>query len=241
MSHSNLSLSEYGLPRFAAPFLVHPHIPPLFLQSHGDNPMPTNPRAAGLFGCLAKKSPLTGYEHSAIVETSSTEVTPIHHASRRTSFCSAYNSGEDATPAPVFLKVDERQSIGRLASPLLIAEERSKCNFCVNLSLYMSKFHVTLITHSKHGETCCDTLTETEVEQGHKKRTGETTHKKEKQLTNERTRAEQQEVRDFQKFRAEEAVQGEHEALLRLSEAEFHSGVLLEEQRNQTLSEEKFR
>ena len=184
MSHSNLSLSEYDLPRYAAPFLVHPHIPPLLLQSHGDNPRPPNPRAAGLFGRLARKSPLKGYEHSAIVETSRTEVTPIHHASRRTCFCSGYYSGEDATPAPVFLKVDERQSIGRLASPLLIAEERSKCNFYVNLSLHMSKFHVTLITHSKHGETCCDTLTETEVEQGHKKRTGEnnpqkgeTTHK----------------------------------------------------------------
>ena len=34
---------------------------------------------------------------NAIVEISSTKVTPVHHASRRTSFCSACNSGEDAT------------------------------------------------------------------------------------------------------------------------------------------------
>ena len=34
------------------------------------------------------------------------------------------------------------------------------------------KFHVRLITYPKHGETCCDTLTQTEVEQRHKKHTG---------------------------------------------------------------------
>ena len=61
----------------------------------------------------------------------------------------------------------------------------------------------------------------------------------EKHFTNQRTRTEQQEVRDFSKFRAEEAVQGEHEALSRHSEAEFHTAVLLERQRNQILSEEK--
>ena len=42
---------------------------------------------------------------------------------------------------------------------------------------------------------------------------------------------------NFRHFRADEAVRGEHEALLRLSEAETHTGSLLEEQRNQILSE----
>ena len=59
-------------------------------------------------------------------------------------------------------------------------------------------------------------------------------------LTNERIRAEQEEGKDFLKFRAEEALQGEQEALSRLSEVEFQVGVLLEEQRNQILAEEGF-
>ena len=59
----------------------------------------------------------------------------------------------------------------------------------------------------------------------------------EKHLTSERIRSAQQEVRNFLKFRADEAVEGEQEALSRPSEAEFRTGFLLEEHRNQILSE----
>ena len=131
-------------------------------------------RAAGLFGRLAIQCRLTGYMPNAIVEIGSPEVTSIHRPSRRTSFCSVYNSGEDVTSARVSSEVDESQSIERLVPTAAHAEERSKCNPCENLSLCMRIFHVTLITHSKHGETCCNTLTQTEVEQRHEKRTGET-------------------------------------------------------------------
>ena len=62
---------------------------------------------------------------SAIVEISGAEGTPIHPPSRRTSFRSVYNSGEDATPAPVSSEVDERQRIGRLASPLLMQKREA--------------------------------------------------------------------------------------------------------------------
>ena len=52
----------------------------------------------------------------------------------------------------------------------------------------------------------------------------------EKHLSSERVRSEQ-EVRDFLKFRVDEAVEQEQETLSRLSEVEFHSGLLLEERR----------
>ena len=58
--------------------------------------------------------------------------------------------------------------------------------------------------------------------------------------TSERIRTEQQEIRDFPKqFRADEAIEGEQTALSRLSEAEFHTGLFLEEQRNHVFSEAK--
>ena len=54
----------------------------------------------------------------------------------------------------------------------------------------------------------------------------------EKHLTSERIGSEQQEVRDFMKFRADEAVEGKHEALSILSEAEFHTGLHSERSAN---------
>ena len=59
----------------------------------------------------------------------------------------------------------------------------------------------------------------------------------EKHLTRERIRSEQQEAEDFLKFRPDSAVEGEQEASSRVSEAECHTGLLLEEERNQILSE----
>ena len=44
---------------------------------------------------------------------------------------------------------------------------------------------------------------------------------------------------ELDKSRAKEAVQAEHEAMLRVLEAESHTRALLEEQRNQLLSEAK--
>ena len=49
----------------------------------------------------------------------------------------------------------------------------------------------------------------------------------ERQFVHENVRAEQKEVRDFLKFQAIEAVQEEHEAHSRLTEAESHMRVLL--------------
>ena len=117
------------------------------------------------------------FSPNTIVEIGSADVTSTHRPSRRTSFCSVYNSVEDVISARVSSEVDERQSIGRLAPTAAHAEERSKCNVCENLTLCMRIFHVTLITLSKHGETCGNTLAQTEVEQRHEKRPGDTFYK----------------------------------------------------------------
>ena len=81
---------------------------------------PNDPRTEGRSGRLALQSPLTGYEPNATVEVSSAEVTPVLLPSRRASFCSVKNSGQDVTTTPVSSEVDERQSMGMLASPLLM-------------------------------------------------------------------------------------------------------------------------
>ena len=65
-------------------------------------------------------------------------------------FCPVHNSGMDA---------DERRSIEMLASPLLM--QKREANPFDNFSLFKRKFSVTPIIHSKHRQTCCDTLTQT--------------------------------------------------------------------------------
>ena len=150
------------------------------------------------------------------LEISSTRVFPVQHPSRRTRLCSAYNSGEDATSAPVSSEVDERQSIGRLASPLPMQKRETSVT-------------PARVYHST-GESCCDTHTHKRKSSRDRKGVRENTSQmKELEINNRR-------IQSSLKFRAE-AVQTEHEVLSRLQEAEFHTGVLLEAQRNQILQE----
>ena len=64
----------------------------------------------------------------------------------RASFESTYNSGEDVTNALVSSEVDERQSLGTLASPLFTQKREASA---AQARIYHSdrKFCVTLITH----------------------------------------------------------------------------------------------
>ena len=111
---------------------------------------------------------------------------PIHHASRRRSFCSAYNTSEDATPAPVSSEVDERQSIRRQASPLFMQKREAS-------AIPTRIFHST-------GESCMSgsshiPSTENLVAvHSHKRKSS---RDKRGDFTNERIRDEQQEVKDF--------------------------------------------
>ena len=106
-SHCCLTSRFFPLPQ-------HGHF--LLFPSHICDPC--DPRHGGQSGRLAEQSLLTGYEPNAIVEVASTEVTPMLLPSRRVSFGSRYNSGEDATTTPVSSEGDGRQSLGMLASPL---------------------------------------------------------------------------------------------------------------------------
>ena len=147
----------------------------LLLPCRDDNPNPPNPQTARLFGRLSIQCLLTGYEPNAIVEISRTDVILMLLPSRRASFCSAYNSGEDATSGLVSSEVDERQSTRRLASPLFM-QKREASVILARIS------HPTgEMSRSSHipstEKLFCDTLTQTEVEQGHKKRTRDTSHK----------------------------------------------------------------
>ena len=63
---------------------------------------------------------------SPSLRLSSALVTPVLLPSRRASFCSTYTSGEDVTTALVSSQVDDRQSMGILASPLL-PQKREAC------------------------------------------------------------------------------------------------------------------
>ena len=126
MFPSRLSLSEHDLQLF----LVPPHIPPLHLPPRGDNLSPPNPRTAGLFGRLAIQSPPTGCKPNAIVEISSTDA---------------------AMSASVSLEVDERQSIERLAPPLLM-QKREKQVHSLRECISLQEFYVTLITLQAQGK-----------------------------------------------------------------------------------------
>ena len=105
------------------------------------------------------------------------------------------------------------------------AEERSKWRPCKGLSLHRRKYLRRIhLTFRAQGDLLQHTHTRTVQET---------------RLASERTRPEQQEVRDVQKFRSQDAIEGEQAALSKHSEAEFHTGLLLEEQRIQIFSEAK--
>ena len=140
------------------------------------------------------------------------------------------NFGEDMDTATASSEADEKKSTGMLASPLLMQKrsKRSPCNDFFTLPEKIQRqshsFHIPSAgrlgaAHSRKRKSSRDT------------RSVQETH-----LTGEKIRSEQQEVRIFLKFFTDEAVEGEQEALTKLSEAE-HTGLLLEEQRNQIFFE----
>ena len=219
MSHSHSSLLE--LPLFSHPTLFVS----LLLPSRG-NHQPLDPRTAGRFGRWTIQSPLTGYGPNAIVEISSTKINPVHFPLRRTSFCSEDNSGEDVTTTPVSSEVHERRSIRRLTSPLLMQKREASAvppriyhfpgqNMSSSSHTRSTRRHVAINSHRRRSSR--------------DPRSAQETH-----ITGERIRTEQQEVRD--QLKKSEPMKQPKEtriALFRLSEAEFHTRLLLDGQRNQ--------
>ena len=182
---------------------------------------------AGRSGRLATQSPRTGYEPNTTGEISCSEVTLIHPPSRRTSFCSVYNSGEDATTTLVSSEVDETQSIGR---PLLM-QKREACAVPTRIHHSTGKSSMSSSSHTRSAGRPVAVYS-------HKRKSSRDPRSaQETYTTSERIRTEQQEVRYHLNLQADEAAEGEKAALSRLSVADFHTRLLLEEQRNRILSE----
>ena len=134
MSYAQSSWSDFPpspLPRHI-PSLLYPRTVP---NNH-------DPRTEGQSGRFAAQSSLTGYEPNATVEVSSAEVTLVLQPSRRASFRSVYNSGEDVTTTPVSSEVDDRQSMGTAAH----GEQRNKPlqEFIALLEKVLGQAHLTL-------------------------------------------------------------------------------------------------
>ena len=130
------------------------------------------PLHAGPFGSLTFESPLTGYETNNTLEVIRAEDTPANPTSRRTSFCSTYNS-VDAAPATLSSGEIDDPRIGRPASPLL-EQTREAC--VILAGVYHSQIetlHVALTT-PKHRENLLRDTQKAELEKGPEKFTGKT-------------------------------------------------------------------
>ena len=111
------------------------------------------------------------------------------------------------------------------------SSREGKCHPCMSLSLSKRKLHVTLTT-PKYRETCCETL----AEKRNSSRDWESSQ--ERQLVNQRIRAERWEVRDLFRSREQEALHAA--AQLQVSYMESHTRVPLEEQRSQLISQARY-
>ena len=144
------------------------------------------------------------------------------------SFCSVYNPGEDATSAPVRSEVDERQSMGMLVSPPFTQErERGKCISIKDFITLAEKTCVQFITHSEHGETCGDVLAQEKIMPRSKCYQRSLTPSKKGSLLS----VEKSEIflnckgRSSRTWRTGSSIK-------KISEAEYDTGLLLEEQKN---------
>ena len=199
--------------------------PSLLNPSHSGE-QPHGPRTEGRSGRLDVQSPLPGYEANATVEISSAEVTLILLPSSRASFCSVCNSGEDVTMTPVSSEVDERQKHRKAGFTAAHAEERSNC------IIYQSngESSVSSSSHLQSAGRLVAMYSLKRESRRPKKRTGETFH----------TGKNTDRIKKFGitlELRTYEAAEGEKAALSRLSEAEYHTILLLEDPKNHILSE----
>ena len=187
-----------------------------------------NPHPGGQIGRFAEQDPCTGYEPNDLDEVSSTEVTPMLLPSGTASICSTCNSGDHVATIPVSSEVVERHNVGMLASPLFTQKREASAA-------------PSRIYHSSR-ENSVSYLSHPLFLQGNllrciHKRKWSRDPKSLQESCSERERIfnEHREVRDFLELR-DQAAQGEQAALSKLSEAEYHSRLLFEEQRNQILS-----
>ena len=143
------------------------------------------------------------------------------------------NSGEDIATTPVSSEVDESQKLwecwlhrcsrrggeASAAVPFRTYRSYGVCSETRSSHLLSSTGRpVAMCSHKRKSSRDSNVLRESSSER-------------------ERILPEHREIRDFPDLRADQAAQGEQAALSKLSEAEHHTRILLEEHRNQILSE----
>ena len=175
-------------------------------------------RTVWSLGCT--KIRLLVYEPNVTVEASSAEVAPMLSPSRRASFGSTYNSREDVATTLVSSEVDKRQKLVNVGFTAVHAEERGKCSTSKHLSIWQRKF----CARSSHSPVTVKLA----AMYSHKRKSSRDPQSSQESYS-ERIFAEHREVRDFLDFRADTAAQGEKAALPKLSEAEHHTRLLLDE------------
>ena len=214
-----------------------PHSTPSLLYPPNRSIIPCNPQQGVHFGRLAEQSLLTNNDP---VEVSSTEVSTVFLPQRKASmhwFDLQYNSGEDIATTLASSEVDERPNWGMLASPLLTRVTRRET------SAAPSRIYNSNRENSESRSSRVPTSTERPVAM-HSHRESQVQNQMfcksliQREREREKILTEHREISDFLELRANHASQGEQKkALSRLSEAEYHTRLLLEEQKNHILSE----
>ena len=145
---------------------------------------------------------MTVYVPNDSVEVGSTEVTTVLSPPPRASIGSTYNSGEDIATTPALSEVDGRPNLGLLA--------------------YRFKF----ITHSSPVQSDLAMYS-------HRRKSSLDANVFPGVSFRERVRffTERRETLDFLQWQADQAAQEEQPALTKISEAEYHTRLLLEEQK----------
>ena len=222
-----LVLSEHDLQRYAPPFPWHPHLPSLLLPSRDDHQIPpesTDSRTVWSFGHTMSAHRFLSPTPS--LRSGVQRFTPIHHPSRRTSFFAQCTIPVRTPRLHLCLRkwMRDKASEGWLHRCFCRREKQVQSQ---QESLYRRKFDVTLITLSKHGETYSHKRKSC---RRHERRTGKTPHKwKNSRWT---TWSERIPNRTSSPRRTWSLIRT-------LVNGISHGRTLLEEQRNQILSEGK--
>ena len=156
------------------------------------------------------------------------KVTLVHRPSRTTSFCSVFNSVEDARTTLVSSEVDEPQSTGMEGWR---AEERSKPlqGFITLQEKILRHIHLTVRAQGDLLQHTHTNGSRAETQDAYRR---DISQVKEYELNNRKSEISSN---SEQMNQSNENWQLHH----KLSESEFHTGLLLEEQRNQIFSEAK--
>ena len=224
MSHAQAQLLD-RLPRA----LADPPPASVLLTSHRDNHCEDDLRQGAEFGRLDEQCPVADYASNDLIEVNSSEVTAICSSKEEQAELSTYNSGDDIAATPMDSEVDEAQKLWECwLHHCRHTGERER-------HVLTHPEFITLIekirrrAHHAFGQ-----VREPAPEFSHKKKSSTKLHPIQGEFLEKITK-----FKSSLELPAHQAARGEQEALSRLSEAEFRSRILLEEQRSHILPEAK--